>query len=72
MQEFIDLYKKKVLEIEIESVRKQFDAFKSGFKRIINPKIISRFTAKELKLLVEGVNTISIEDLRKYTKSNID
>lgn len=57
MQEFIDLSKKKILEIEIEPVRKQFDAFVSGFKRIINPKIIARFTAKELKLLFEGVNT---------------
>ena len=72
MQEFIDLSKKKIYEIEVESVRKQFDAFMSGFKRVINPKLIARFTAKELKLLVEGVNTISIEDLQKYTKSDFD
>jgi hypothetical protein len=72
MQEFIDLSKRKIIEIEAESVRKQFDAFISGFKRIVNPKIIARFTAKELKLLVEGVNTFSIEDLQKHTRSDVD
>ena len=72
MQEFIDLSKKKIYEIEVESVRKQFDAFMSGFKRVVNPKLLSRFTAKELKLLVEGVNTFSIEDLQKYVKTDLD
>ena len=44
----------------------------SGFKRIVNPKLLSRFTAKELKLLVEGVNTYSIEDLQKYVSTDLD
>lgn len=43
-----------------------------GFKRIINPKLISRFTAKELKLLAEGVHDIDIDDIQKYTRGDID
>jgi hypothetical protein len=46
MQEYLDLTKKKIKEIMIDSVKRQFDAFTSGFKRIINPKLLSRFTAK--------------------------
>lgn len=72
MNEYLELYKKKVYEIVVGSVKRQFEAFMAGFKRIINPKLISRFTAKELKLLTEGVNTISIDDLQKYTRADID
>jgi hypothetical protein len=56
----------------IDSVKKQFEAFMAGFKRIINPKLIARFTAKELKLLTEGVGLISIDDMQKYTRADID
>jgi hypothetical protein len=46
MNEYLELYKKKVYEIVVDSVKKQFEAFMAGFKRIINPKLICRFTAK--------------------------
>ena len=72
MQEFIDLSKQKIFEIEIKSIKRQFDAFMSGFNRIVNPKLISNFTPKELKLLIEGVSTVSIDDLKKYTNSRIN
>ena len=46
MQEYLELTKKKIKEIMVDSAKRQFDAFMSGFKRIINPKLLSRFTAK--------------------------
>jgi hypothetical protein len=65
----LDLFKKKIYELIVDSVKRQFDAFNAGFRTIVRPKLIARFTAKELKLLVEGVNTISVEDLQKYTRA---
>ena len=46
MQEYLELTKKKIKQIMVDSVKRQFEAFMSGFKRIINPKLLTRFTAK--------------------------
>ena len=44
----------------------------SGLKGIVNPKYLSKFNAKELRLLIEGTKTISIADLKQYTRDDTD
>lgn len=46
MQEYLDLFMKKIYENLVGSVKRQFEALMSGFRRVIKPKLISRFTAK--------------------------
>jgi hypothetical protein len=46
MQEYLDLFRQKVCELVVGSVRRQFSAFLAGFKSVIDPKLIARFTSE--------------------------
>ncbi|XP_041093093.1 E3 ubiquitin-protein ligase HUWE1-like [Polyodon spathula] len=59
------------------AIRKQLAAFLEGFYEIIPKRLISIFTEQELELLISGLPTIDIDDLRanaeyhKYQCSSI-
>lgn len=57
-------------------IKDQLDAFMSGFQELISPELISIFDDKELELLISGIPTIDLSDLREnveyvnYTKES--
>lgn len=59
------------------SIRQQIDSFLEGFYEIIPRRLISIFDEQELELLVAGLPTIDIEDLKsnteyhKYTENSL-
>ncbi|KAK8844404.1 hypothetical protein M9Y10_024262 [Tritrichomonas musculus] len=63
-REYISLYAQYYLQ---NSIKKQIDAFCSGFDEIIPPEEIKMFSASELDLLICGIPTIDIDDLKKNT-----
>ena len=72
MHEYVQLYEEKMYELLVNSISKQFEAFLSGLKGIVHPKYLTRFNAKELRLLVEGTTQISVADLKQYTRDDTD
>ncbi|GIX66151.1 E3 ubiquitin-protein ligase HUWE1 [Babesia caballi] len=58
------------------SIKDQLQAFMAGFKELISSELISIFDDKELELLISGIPTIDLADLRQnveyvnYTKSS--
>ncbi|KAK1934894.1 HECT-domain (ubiquitin-transferase) containing protein [Babesia divergens] len=46
-------------------IKDQLDAFMSGFQELIPPELISIFDDKELELLISGIPTIDLADLRR-------
>ncbi len=50
------------------SIRQQIDSFLEGFYEIIPKRLISIFDEQELELLIAGLPTIDIEDLRGNTE----
>eukprot|EP00794_Sanderia_malayensis_P006098 gene6098-6802_t len=50
------------------SIRQQIDSFLEGFYEIIPKRLISIFDEQELELLIAGLPTIDIEDLRANTE----
>ncbi len=50
------------------SIRQQIDSFLEGFYEIIPKRLISIFDEQELELLIAGLPTIDIEDLRSNTE----
>ncbi|EDO06876.1 HECT-domain (ubiquitin-transferase) family protein [Babesia bovis T2Bo] len=46
-------------------IKDQLDAFMSGFQELIAPELISIFDDKELELLISGIPTIDLRDLRE-------
>jgi len=52
----------------IGSIRQQMDSFLEGFYEIIPKRLISIFDEQELELLIAGLPTIDIEDLRAHTE----
>lgn len=46
------------------AIRKQLGAFMEGFYDIIPKRLISIFTEQELELLISGLPTIDIDDLK--------
>lgn len=58
VDEYIKLSKEKILESVIGSVSKQVDAFLGGFKKVLDPKYLKRFTAEELRKIAEGSSAI--------------
>lgn len=61
-REYISLYSQYYLQ---NSIKKQIDAFCGGFDEIIPPEEIKIFSASELDLLICGIPTIDIDDLKK-------
>lgn len=59
------------------SIRKQIDNFLEGFYEVIPKRLISIFDEQELELLIAGLPTIDIEDLKlnteyhKYTENSL-
>ena len=50
------------------NIQAQIEAFKAGFYEIISHQLISIFTSKELELLIAGLPTFDVEDLKKNTE----
>jgi E3 ubiquitin-protein ligase HUWE1 len=50
------------------SIRAQMDAFLSGFHDVVPPSLISIFTESELELLIAGLPSIDIADLKANTE----
>lgn len=59
------------------AIRQQLNAFLEGFYDIIPKRLIGIFNEQELELLISGLPTIDIDDLRanteyhKYTKDSL-
>jgi len=52
------------------AIEKQIKAYLEGFYEMVDPDLISIFTAKELELLISGMPEIDIDDLKKNTEYN--
>jgi E3 ubiquitin-protein ligase HUWE1 len=50
------------------SIRGQTNAFLAGFHELIPPSLISLFTESELELLIAGLPSIDVADLRAHTE----
>ena len=50
------------------AIRKQLNAFLEGFYDIIPKRLISIFNEQELELLISGLPTIDIDDLKGNTE----
>jgi hypothetical protein len=50
------------------SIRPQFEAFQKGFNTCLEPKSLGLFTPELLQSVVEGVQTIDIDELKAHTK----
>ena len=65
------------IEKMTNSIQQQIDSFLEGFYEIIPKRLISIFDEQELELLIAGLHTIDIEDLKlnteyhKYTESSL-
>lgn len=65
------------IEKMTNSIRSQIDSFLEGFYEIIPKRLISIFDEQELELLIAGLPTIDIEDLKlnteyhKYTEASL-
>ncbi|KJH52273.1 HECT-domain protein [Dictyocaulus viviparus] len=59
------------------SIRKQLDAFLTGFYEVIPKQLISMFNEQELELLISGLPDVDIDDLannteyKMYTKTSV-
>lgn len=61
-EEYVDLYWRFIL---IESVKNQFEAFKSGFVKVLDLRILSIFHGEELQTLVTGIDAYNWDVLEK-------
>ena len=50
------------------AIRKQLDSFLEGFYDIIPKRLISIFNEQELELLISGLPTIDVDDLKANTE----
>lgn len=50
------------------SIRKQLDAFLTGFYEVIPKQLISMFNEQELELLISGLPDVDIDDLANNTE----
>jgi len=49
-------------------IQKELDAFLKGFNLIIPVDFLSLFTVSELQLLISGIPTIDVAEMKKYAK----
>ena len=63
-EEFVQLYVKHLL---VDSVLKQYDAFRRGFQRVCDSKPFTFFRADELELLICGSPNLDFYDLEEGT-----
>ena len=52
----------------VGSIRQQLHAFLEGFYDIIPKSLVSIFTEQELELLISGLPTIDVDDLKMNTE----
>jgi len=50
------------------AIRQQLNAFLEGFYQVIPKNLISIFNEQELELLISGLPTIDVDDLRVNTE----
>ena len=50
------------------AIRKQIDSFLEGFYEVIPKRLISIFNEQELELLISGLPTIDLDDLKANTE----
>ena len=58
LEQYIELTKKKIYDVVINSVQKQISAFMNGFESIMDKKLLKKFSHKELRCLAEGLDQI--------------
>ena len=58
LEQYIELIKKKIYDVVINSVQKQISAFMNGFESIMDKKLLKKFSHKELRCLAEGLDQI--------------
>ncbi|OMJ87502.1 hypothetical protein SteCoe_10754 [Stentor coeruleus] len=51
-----------------KSIQAQIDAFNAGFQELVPLELVSIFDSKELELLISGLPTVDLEDLRVNTE----
>ena len=49
------------------AIQKQIEAFLEGFHELVQPHLVSIFDSKELELMISGLPTIDIQDLKENT-----
>merc|ERR1712161_27302 len=64
-ERYVDLVCQHRMSLAIE---KQIKAFLEGWNEIVDPDLISIFSAKELELLISGMPDIDIHDLKIHTE----
>ena len=62
---FINL---KVQFLLVDSIKNYLDAFMRGFNELIPQDLIVPFTENQLELLISGMPTIDLQDMRRHTK----
>lgn len=51
-----------------KNIQAQIDAFNAGFQELVPLELVSIFDSKELELLISGLPTVDLEDLRVNTE----
>ena len=51
-----------------KNIQAQIEAFKAGFNEMVPAKIVSIFDSKELELLISGLPTVDLDDLKVNTE----
>ena len=51
LEDFITLTKEKIFGIVVDQVSQQASAFKEGFRKVISPRYLKHFNAKQLRQL---------------------
>ncbi|KAL3161776.1 hypothetical protein ABBQ38_008870 [Trebouxia sp. C0009 RCD-2024] len=64
-QHYVDLYVRHLLET---SIKRQFDAFQRGFKRLCGGPALKLFRAEELEKLICGSQSLDFLALEKHTR----
>ena len=59
LEDFIALTKEKIFDIIVSQVKRQANAFIEGFKKVIHPRYLKGFKARELRQIVEGSDKVS-------------
>lgn len=63
-KEYVDLYVKWLL---VDSISKQFNAFKSGFDQVCSGPVLEIFKYEELELMVVGSSNLDFDALERVT-----
>lgn len=59
LEDYIRLTRQKIYEVVVESVTRQANAFIEGFKKVIDVKLLQKFSPQELRIMAEGTSQVS-------------